>query len=766
MTARTDNNGADQNRPPVSTSPAVTDADAVKEKKAAIAPSDSRPALKEKQQPLVDAEANTTAVPCDKKLDKPCCDAAEAVKSESAPNEFVETLSPGSDDSDKAAAMIEDMLKRQRRRIAEDLKKLSMSRSRTPFDLDKRLQAGIATEERIKEFLERSPAFNTDKRLWAGFVNSRELEEGVDLDDIVIKIIEAVMEDWGLNADGRRKLRRAHDLKFLHEEKDSPLPGYSSPTFVIEAKGPSFGLPSQGDLGFSNVTTCITMDTGEGQPGRDMLTDMELQTTYARQIFLQQPNRQSVRTCSIGEGGRVQWYHFDRNGIQTGFCGLNSYDGFPRKWIELIIGLCSLDEQVLGLDTSVQWQVDATGRKFNGTLTTVDDDESKISKTYQLLKIDPVSKKSSIYGTGTLIWAVRDPENGQEVLVKDSWREESWYPEFESLKAARNLDGLAQMISYEGTRAQTKDFCKSYYPQGSCRNQIQSRIVLEKYGPHLFCFQSERQLLCAIRDAIAGHRNLFLEAGIIQHDIAWRNILFGKPDATPGNRGVLIDFDRAEPVSLIKPESMAVGHSQFYSIAILKNALTDPWDQQECLLAHDYLDELESAFYTTASVMWELNEPGTRQDPCPEFVTEWLDTLDSLEENLRFKMDFILDEEPVDPTEFIGPYWSEASHRLLEKFYMFIRDVAQDKEDIRDCYGNELAKNKLEESLLSEPTIRENYDYVINLFDVAIMDLDRAQKYESDSTIQGIKRKVDEVNSDSSTAHEGGDERARRRKLD
>lgn len=135
------------------------------------------------------------------------------------------------------------------------------------------------------------------------------------------------------------------------------------------------------------------------------------------------------------------------------------------------------------------------------------DDESKISKTYQLLYIDPLTKKFSIYGTGSRTWAVRDSDNGQEVLVKDSWREESWYPEFEGLKAARNLDGLAQMISYEGARAQTKDFgVAEYIPPEvrPCENKIQSRLVLEKYGPHLFCFQSERQLLCAIRDAIAG----------------------------------------------------------------------------------------------------------------------------------------------------------------------------------------------------------------------------------------------------------------------
>lgn len=206
------------------------------------------------------------------------------------------------------------------------------------------------------------------------------------------------------------------------------------------------------------------------------------------------------------------------------------------------------------------------------------------------------------------------------------------------------------------------------------------------------------------------------------------------------------------------------GHAQFSSIATLKNAHTDSWDKSQYRLAHDYLDELESAFYTTASVMWELDKPGTRQDPCPEFVSEWLNSVECLTKNLDFKMDFILGEEPVDPTEFIAPYWSNSSHCLLEGFYMFTRQNARYKDEARETYGD--IEDVPEEPMFSESVIREDYDYVLNLFDVAIKELDKADEQKSDSTTQGMKRKADEVDGEPLTAQEAGEERARRRKLD
>ncbi|RXW16286.1 hypothetical protein EST38_g9566 [Candolleomyces aberdarensis] len=755
-----EHNERDQNRPPASPTPPVAldsaggpiDMARLKENADTIAPIDIRPVLKEKQQPLIDPRVQTTDVPF---LNATRLTVEPEVRLETPPAYFNDA-SPKSED-DYAAAM-ESMMTEQKKWVARDIECHShdySEESRIPPELQK----GVASDERIQEFLNKNPIYDQDKQLWAGFEEgSRLLADGANLRDVVYDIINAILEEWGVTFYGRRKLRRAHDLKLFHETKFSC--GHSSPDFVIEARGPSFELPEQGDLGFSNVTTCITIDP----PGSESCFKgmFERHAVLARQIFAHQPNRRFVRTCCIDQEG-IAWYHFDRSGLYENFGGF--YNEEPHNFIRLILGLSSLNEEILGLDTSIRWRLDRESRKATGTVTVVD--EGKVSRKFKMVFVEPMFRKSSIYGTGTVVWVVEDFESGEEVLVKDSWRGdgEEWVSECENLKAARGLDGVVQMISCEEDRVQTRDFGVFREDDSDCMNFIQSRMVMERYEHHLFAFSSERQLLCALRDAIAGHRNLVIKAGIIQRDIAWRNILFGKPDAKPGNRGILIDLDLALPIPLIKPVCTAVGHAQFCSIATLFNAISHSRDRRR--LPHDYLDDLEAGFYTTSTIMYELDGPGICRNPLPEFVSEWLDCANiGFAENLRFKRNFILSEDPINPKEYIAPFWSEASRNLVEKYYTFIREMAQVKEDIRRDYGSEEAHERLQ-GLLAGPAIRQNYDYVINLFDIAIMQLDRAKGEKSNCTGQGTKRKAQGATEEDLLAlYEANGNRARRLKLE
>lgn len=151
---------------------------------------------------------------------------------------------------------------------------------------------------------------------------------------------------------------------------------------------------------------------------------------------------------------------------------------------------------------------------MNGTLTTTDD-ETKVTKTYELASVRPLFKQHCIANRGTICWAVRDTKANEEFIAKDCWREEGAPPEFQNLKRARNIDGVIQVISYEDDRRRTKDFGVSRYFSKkdskkssiripTARNLIQSRVVTERYGRDIRYFESEKQLLCAIRDAIAG----------------------------------------------------------------------------------------------------------------------------------------------------------------------------------------------------------------------------------------------------------------------
>jgi hypothetical protein len=194
----------------------------------------------------------------------------------------------------------------------------------------------------------------------------------------------------------------------------------------------------------------------------------------------------------------------------------------------------------------------------------------------------------------------------------------------------------------------------------------------------------------------------------------------------------------------------------------LFNAISHSRDRRR--LPHDYLDDLEAGFYTIATIMYELDGPGIYLDPLPEFVVQWLDSAVGLfVENLHFKRKFLLSEESIDPKKYIAPFWSEASRNLLEKYYIFTREMAQVKEDIRrDCESEE-ALEKLQ-VLLVEPAVCQNYDRVTNFFDVALMELDRTQEERPNPTTQGTKRKAAPATVEDQLAPQGN--RARRPKLE
>ncbi|KAJ2914713.1 hypothetical protein MD484_g5718, partial [Candolleomyces efflorescens] len=274
----------------------------------------------------------------------------------------------------------------------------------------------------------------------------------------------------------------------------------------------------------------------------------------------------------------------------------------------------------------IEWTVDKAGKKTRGTLATTDE-EKKATKTYELASVDPLFKQYCLEAgnRGTVCWAVRDPVTKEELIVKDCWREEGAPAEFENLKKARSIVGVIRMISYEADRRQTKDFGVSKYFPGKGRKKssmriaiarsfIQSRVVVEQYGLDLRYFESEKQLLCAIRDAIAGTfsnsphlecivhstpcllglRHLYLEGETVHCDIDWTNILLGKPGAPLGKRGVLIDLDCAKPVSTIIRQAQAVSHCMFFSVSLTQNAIAG--DDDTCP-KHDYLDDIEASFY-------------------------------------------------------------------------------------------------------------------------------------------------------------------------
>ena len=110
---------------------------------------------------------------------------------------------------------------------------------------------------------------------------------------------------------------------------------------------------------------------------------------FFRQIFAHQPNRRFVRTCCIDQEG-IAWYHFDRSGLYENFGGF--YNEEPHNFVRLILGLSSLDEEILGLDTSIRWRLDREGKKAAGTVTVVD--ERKVSTKFKMIFVEPIFRKN------------------------------------------------------------------------------------------------------------------------------------------------------------------------------------------------------------------------------------------------------------------------------------------------------------------------------------------------------------------------------------
>jgi hypothetical protein len=311
-----------------------------------------------------------------------------------------------------------------------------------------------------------------------------------------------------------------HDMRLGHQEPESTTLT-SRPDISVKATGDSFQVPeaksgnSSHRVGFSNMSSFkeIKLER-QNYTDRDqwlqvgvysrcvsiMIFFFTILKVVCRQMLIQQPNRRFVRALLLTEND-VRLFHFDRSGgMYSPF--INVHDE-PEVLIRLVVGLNSANEEDIGLDTSIKWSIE-DGRKVSGTLTA-----QKAAGTsqiaYNLCEIDPIVTYYSIRGRATQCWSVSDRDTGIRYLIKDCWKDETRVSEHVYLEEAKGLPGVAQMVSFEPNRGETK------FLRGGCgishedfHNRIAIRIVLNSYGDSIENFKSAKQLLRALRDAIIG----------------------------------------------------------------------------------------------------------------------------------------------------------------------------------------------------------------------------------------------------------------------
>ncbi|TEB19364.1 hypothetical protein FA13DRAFT_1744490 [Coprinellus micaceus] len=581
----------------------------------------------------------------------------------------------------------------------------------------------VAQDYEIESFLHQTDTFNPESRRWAippsGTING--------LVDAATQVLWTIVSRFvrSTGAGVTRTVTTLNPDSLPEAQKNDQAGSAPSPIVVIRASGPSFEEPPT-----TTVWPSKSFSNGpEMGSVKEVVQEME---PYARRIFEQQPNRLFVR-CLLLTENHARLVHFDRAGVET--TPLIDIHQHPDTFVRIITGLASVDERTLGLDDSIQWTI-VNGRKEKGTLTTTN--PSGALKTYPILEHIPIPR-DTIAGRGTNCWRVRDPDSLDELVVKDSWRPDYMVAEHELLELAHDIPGVVQMVSYETGRGETKDFrCPN--TAGKCHNRVAARTMMKSYGKSIDFFTSALQVLCAIRDAIAGHQRLVSDdLKILHRDISHNNILIGPDGAPEGVRGVLIDLDAAFKATNGLPNVTAdfnIGTRIFQSLCVLST-----YDIPGLLPAHDYLDDLESFFYVLAYTFLVHLPNGSRassQDEGPSIVSRWDNPNASIA--WRHKSRIFSGRDGLIAAKVVERTWGPICSSLFTKFGDWMSDMRHEKLAVHRQRGTEEANEDDSDDDEDEASDGEeehravdsdpftlfysrrdaHYAYVLGLFDEAI----------------------------------------------
>ncbi|KAJ2984953.1 hypothetical protein NUW58_g5792 [Xylaria curta] len=118
-----------------------------------------------------------------------------------------------------------------------------------------------------------------------------------------------------------------------------------------------------------------------------------------------------------------------------------------------------------------------------------------------------------------------------------------------------------------------------------CEDRIYSCVVVSPAGRVISEFESIKELLESMRDAIRAHQSLYQVGNILHRDISANNIIITNPDTADGFKGMLIDLDLAKIVNDQTGVRQQTGTMQFMAIEVLRRN------------GHTYRHDLESFFY-------------------------------------------------------------------------------------------------------------------------------------------------------------------------
>ncbi|KAI0553760.1 serine/threonine-protein kinase Sgk2 [Xylaria curta] len=389
-------------------------------------------------------------------------------------------------------------------------------------------------------------------------------------------------------------------------------------------------------------------------PGKFKLNFLQL-TRYVRRIFADQPTRRFVHAFSFLKSTMELWV-FDRSGpYSSGPFDINEH---PEKFASALVGYAMYDSEKMGLDTFIKRnniQIDNTKFKLQELLVSqkaivcrgttcyrtksatdgTTDGVVKFSwgptkRTLEVMHLELAANKG-VKGVAKLVayHEVTTIAKIREGLTFTGRRYKFRENDSSAAMASTNTSGSKRKSTADHTSSRSKRQQTSVRQKSKLANQINDQpvtsenknsdlwenrscscLVIQPAGRIISDFQSLKELLGALHDAIQAHRSLLLVGGILHRDISPNNIIITDPAETEGKfRGMLIDLDLAkmDNDTTRSGAEQRTGTIQFMAIQVLQG------------VDHTYRHDLESFFYVLlwmcAHQSWEnkLNNPEETQ---------------------------------------------------------------------------------------------------------------------------------------------------------
>ncbi|KZT25166.1 hypothetical protein NEOLEDRAFT_1093018 [Neolentinus lepideus HHB14362 ss-1] len=356
---------------------------------------------------------------------------------------------------------------------------------------------------------------------------------------------------------------------------------------------------------------------------------------YARECLVQQPNRNFVYGVLLTEK-RLLLFQFDRAGAL--FSPWINFHTNARMFIKIILALSTAYSDKLGFDMRIYW--DGSTRYFKS--------DAPAPKIYSIHDPYKPFRRHTIHGRGTTCWLLYDDDTRKKCVLKFAWRTKDREPEYVFLDMIRQenekrkkmpgqnpIPGVGTVIDY-GDSAEVSKLRFNLPMREEGGRDVPERIyywtLQPYYGQPLEKAPSVSQSLRAFYDILQGGFELW-KLGILHRDISTRNMLFNPdPNAEPGQRGFLIDFDMAKNLNStasIAGNDLRTGTRLFQSIKVLEGVGN-----------HDYLDDLESSFWAYTWIACTSESPGVPRDRIPRELIDW--DSPNLSTAIRSKRRFLL----------------------------------------------------------------------------------------------------------------------------